>query len=153
MINQLIEQNPHILDKYGSDYIETLTKILIKRGKQASGKLIRSLNYDIKDLMIEIFAEDYLDFVDQGVDGVFTSYGSPFRYTDQMPPITEIAKWCAIKGISPTAAFPIARKIFKFGIEPTFVIDETNRTINVDESILITVIEEWLVKKYNIKYD
>lgn len=153
MINQLLEQNPHILQKYGEDYIKELTKNLIKHGKKASGQLINSLNYDIKNLMIEIYAEDYLDFVDQGVDGVFTSYGSPFRYTNKMPPIAEIAKWCEIKGLSPNLAFPIAKNIFKFGIEPTFVIEETNKKINVNEESLIPIIEEWLLKKYNIEND
>jgi len=153
MIDELIKQNPQLLEKYGEDYIKALAKNLMQAGKSASGKLINSLRYDIRGLAIEIFAEDYLDFVDQGVDGRFTSYGSPFRYTNKMPPVSEIAKWCAIKGISKSAAFPIARNIFNFGIEPTFVIEETNNQINLDEDILVDIIEDWLVKKYNIEND
>jgi hypothetical protein len=153
MINELLKQNPQLLDKYGSDYIKVLTSNLIKAGKKASSKLINSLSYDIKELTIEIYGEDYLDFVDQGVDGRWTSYGSPFRFTNKMPPVSEIAKWCSIKGISEKAAFPIARKIFNFGIEPTYVIEQTNKEVNIDESILISNIEDWLLKKYNIEND
>lgn len=151
MINELIKQNPQLLNKYGDDYVKTLTKHLLEADKRASGKLIQSLNYDVKDFMIEILGEDYLDFVDQGVDGKFTSYGSPFRFTNKMPPVSEISKWCSIKGIPKSAAFPIAKNIFKFGIEPTGVIEKTNREVNLNEDILIDVIEEWLVKKYNIE--
>jgi hypothetical protein len=35
---------------------------------------------DSEGWIIEILGEDYLEYVDQGVDGIFSVYGSPYRY-------------------------------------------------------------------------
>jgi hypothetical protein len=152
MINELIKQNPQVLEMWGADYIKILTKHLLQANKRASGKLINSLDHrvrmDAEGWIIEILGEDYLEYVDQGVDGRFSVYGSPYRYTNKMPPVSAISKWCDIKGISRSAAFAIAKNIFKFGIEPTYVIQNTEREFKADLGDLVKVIEQAIVKKY-----
>jgi len=152
MINDLIKQNPQVLEMWGREYVDILTKNLLQAGKRASGKLINSLDHRVKmdseGWIIEILGEDYLEYVDQGVDGIFSVYGSPYRYTNKMPPVSEISKWCSIKGISQSAAFAIAKNIFKFGIEPTYAISKTEREFKVELGELALLIEEAIVKKY-----
>jgi len=109
------------LKQFGKDYVEILTKYLIQNRKNSTGRLIDSINANItkeaEQINIIIKSDDYLTFVDKG------------RKSGSYPPINKIAQWARIKGISPNAVFPIARKIFRFGIKPTNVIDKTVTTI------------------------
>lgn len=103
---------------FGQDYVKILTALLKKKGKVGSGALINSLDYRIQEsanqISIIIQSNDYLKFVDEG------------RKPGSYPPIQAISKWATLKGISQEAVFPIARSIYKFGIKPTNVIQETN---------------------------
>ena len=103
---------------FGSDYVRVLTALLKKEGKSASGALINSLDYRVKEtaqnISIIIQSNEYLQFVDEG------------RKPGKYPPIRAISKWASLKGISQDAVFPIARSIYKFGIKPTNVIQKTN---------------------------
>lgn len=96
--------------QFGEDYVRVLIKELQAAGKSASGKLMRSIDYrlsDEADAIHFIFdAEDYFNYVDEG------------RKPGSYPPIQDIAKWARIKGLGKSAAFPIARSIYKFGIKP-----------------------------------
>lgn len=106
-----------LIKDFGKDYVKILTIQLKKADKKASGALINSIDYRLQDeanyIKILIEANDYLEYVDQG------------RKPGSYPNITAISKWASMKGISQDAVFPIARKIFKFGIEPTNVIGKT----------------------------
>jgi hypothetical protein len=109
------------LNQFGKNYVEILTAELIAADKKATGNLIDSLDWRVQGeataIQIFIQANDYLTYVDQG------------RKPGSYPPIQAIKTWCSIKGIPQSAAFPIARSIFKFGIKPTNVIDKTIRKI------------------------
>jgi len=98
-------------------YEEQLREILIQNGKESSGTLVNSIRSDVRTdgdkAVIEIYAEDYLRFVDQG------------RKPGRFPPIDKIRSWVAIQGISEEAVFPIARKIATQGIPATPVINPT----------------------------
>ncbi|EFX61756.1 hypothetical protein DAPPUDRAFT_271961, partial [Daphnia pulex] len=100
-----------VMDKYGQDVVKELAAQLLRAGKRASGKLINSLNYDLREIadeiQLRILAEDYLTFVDEG------------RKAGKWPNISAIEKWVRIKGIPQTAVFPIAKSIYRFGIRPT----------------------------------
>ena len=115
------------LKMFGQDYIKILTVLLKKHRKNASGALINSINYrvkeDIDSALIEIEANDYLINVDQG------------RKPGKYPPVREIAKWCKLKGIPQGAAFPIARSIFKFGIQPTNILREVSREFETSATL------------------
>lgn len=131
MIDAKTILKPEYFRKYGEDYVAELIKELKSAGKSASGKLIKSISYELQplaeNLRLVINAESYLQFVDAG--------RKPGRY----PPIQEIAKWASIKGIPQSAVFPIARKIYKFGIKPTRVIQSTIK--KMENSSKITVLE------------
>jgi hypothetical protein len=55
--------------------------------------------------MVEIEADDYWKFVDQGVQGATSSakaVGSPFKYKEKGPPIQSLASYITNKGIKVT---------------------------------------------------
>lgn len=116
-----------VLKEFGRDYVKILIAFLKKNKKVASGALINSIDYKLKntaqDIIIALEANDYLEYVDAG------------RKPGSWPPISEIGRWASIKGISKDAVFPIARSIFKFGIEPTNVISKTIREIETSPAL------------------
>lgn len=117
--------------EYGNDYVKILTKLLVSAGKQSSGKLIKSLSSKIQDdarqVNIILEGENYLEYVDKG------------RKPGNYPPISALQKWAKLNGIKQESVFPIAKKIFKFGIKPTNIIDKSIRQY---ENIIIPKIEE-----------
>jgi len=131
-----------VLKDFGKDYVKILTIMLKKAGKKASGALINSIDYrlqrEAKEISIILEANDYLEYVDQG------------RKPGTYPNINAIAKWATLKGIPQGAVFPIAHKIFKFGIEPTNVIEKTIREIETSPTLLKKYEEEMVenVEKY-----
>ena len=136
------------LKEFGKDYVKILTIFLKKNKKIASGALINSLNFRLQktaeEILIILESNDYLEWVDKG------------RRPGTYPPIRAISDWAKIKGISQSAVFPIARNIFKFGIEPTNVIQktvteiETSPTLNRKyEEELLENVEEIIAKGFN----
>jgi len=127
--NQFFEDKNY--REYGSDYIKVIAKLLRGAGKVASGKLIKSLSDKVQDdarkvnLIIE--SEDYFEDVDAG------------RRPGKYPPIKAIEKWAKLKGIDKKSVFPIAKKIYRFGIKPTNIID---KSIKQFEPRLIQSIED-----------
>lgn len=113
---------------FGKDYVKILTIMLKREGKDASGALINSINFRIKETAKEIntilIANDYLKYVDEG------------RKKGSFPPLDAIRTWVDLKGIDRGAVFPIAKKIFEFGIEPTNVIQKTIREIETSPTLL-----------------
>lgn len=120
-----------LLDQFGNDYVNTLTKLLLRYNKKASGNLINSLDYRIRreaqTIQIIIQANDYLSYIDKGVSGTERKFNTPFSYTTKMPPLSALSKWASLKGISQDRVYGIQRSIFKFGIKPTNVIEKTNK--------------------------
>ncbi len=116
-----------IIKLFGSDYIKILTALLKKYDKKATGALINSLDYRLQktanDIKIIIEANDYIKFVDEG------------RKRGSYPPIQAISKWAKVKGIPQSAVFPIAKKIFKFGIKPTNVIQQTTKEFETSQTL------------------
>jgi hypothetical protein len=102
--------------EFGKDYTKILVRELLRAGKNATGQLIRSINYKLKEdaenLLIEIEAENYLEFVDKG------------RRRGTYPPIKPLIEWTQVKGLPENAAWGIQKNIYKFGIKPTNVIQK-----------------------------
>lgn len=105
--------------KYSEKYIRIISQELVRLGKKASGRLIKSLRAKFKDstnaIEMVITSEKYLEYVDKG------------RKKGKYPPIQSIQNWCRLRKIPRAAAYPIAHKIFKFGIKPTNVIQRANK--------------------------
>ena len=142
------------LKEFGKDYVKILTIFLKKNRKIASGALINSINFKLqekaKEILIILESNDYLEWVDKG------------RKPGKYPPLRAISEWARLKGISQNAVFPIARKIFKFGIEPTNVIADTIKEIETSptfqkryEDTLLKNVEEimgYQFEELNKKY-
>lgn len=136
------------MKEFGRDYVKILGRFLLSNrpfAKVASGALLNSLDYRLIEdaTQIQIVANDYLKYVDKG------------RRPGSYPPIRAISKWASIKGIPQSAVFPIARKIFKFGIKPTNVIQKTVREISTSKTIANKYEQEGvdnLIKMINENY-
>lgn len=139
-----------VLRMFGDDYIKILTALLRKKDKKASGALINSLSSKIqqtaKDIVIVIESNDYLKYVDEG------------RKPGKYPPLNAISKWMALKNIPKEALFPIAKSIYKFGIKPTNVIQQTTKEFETSPTLtkkyeenIASFIEEELYKMLTAK--
>lgn len=102
--------------------IDTLTDIAVDIQKQmksiiklngafASGRLYDSVKYKVYKDRQEAY---HLEF-DYVYYGLWVNYGR--KPSNKMPPLNDIREWCRLKGIPQEAAYPIARKIQKFGFK------------------------------------
>lgn len=127
---------------FGNEYKKILVNELISANKQATGKLVQSIDYRIRKeaekYNIELLSESYLKFVDKG------------RKPGSYPPIKPLLEWVNIKGLPERAAWGVRQNIFKFGIKPTNVIQRTIRGIETSEKIR-KLIEDEVVSNF-IKY-
>lgn len=99
-----------------NDYIKDIDKVLQSFANKAvsefktelswTNNLKNNIKYKISDNKLELIMPDY---------AVFVEYG---RKPGKQPPLNAIYKWCESKGIPTGAAYPIARKIGKEGMEP-----------------------------------
>ena len=135
------------LKEFGADYIKILALLLLQSGKNASGSLIRSLNYKIvgeaEQINIEILSNNYLQWVDKG------------RRRGTYPPIKPLINWTTIKGLPIGAAYGTQKNIFKFGIKPTNVIQRTIRAIetsNEEQKKYEDEVVNNIIKNINLKY-
>lgn len=116
--NKIIPNN--LSTELGKEYIKHIASALKSTKKSASGRLIKSLQSKVVDtanaVNILIHSEDYLEYVDKG------------RKKGSFPPIKAIAKWARLKGIKQEAVYPIAKKIYKFGIKPTNILDKAEKS-------------------------
>ena len=106
------------LEDYGENIIRILTEELVRADKVASGRLINSLNYEVRPVgealyQLILTSEDYLKYVDKG------------RRPGSYVPIRALREWVRFRGIPETAVYAINQNIFRFGIRPTNVISAT----------------------------
>ena len=114
-----------LLNTFGKDYVNTLVYLLrnntipSRNGippypKVATGSLINSINYKLRDtatgIQFELYANDYLKYVDKG------------RKPGSYPPIASLLRWARVKGLPQGAAYGTQKNIYKFGIKPTNVL-------------------------------
>lgn len=168
-----MDKNPIIpnqaADRYAEMWADELREQLRIAGKHASGRLIQSIRADALVTAIEagiiVKGADYLKFVDAGVSGTDkVQPGSPYRYTKYAgPPISALQNWIRIKNIQPRSgmsreglAFAIQRKIWKFGVRPTHVLQKTvtamatNKTaLQFMEQAIATNLENEIITELN----
>ena len=133
------------LQKLGNDVVKEGRNILKQKKKNATGTLSRDFDYLVtnqKDSVTLEFefgrAEDYWQFVDEGVKGAggfkgsgrARGHGSPFKYSSKMPPRQPLIKWIKCKSLkgrdakgkfitNNSLAFLIQRSIFQRGLTRT----------------------------------
>lgn len=139
--------SPQKMKEFGKDYVKILYRELRREGKDATGALINSLAFEIREeatkIQFLIKANDYLKYVDKG------------RKPGKYPPIKAIAQWARVKGISQDAVFPIARSIYKFGIKPTNVIQRVVKEFETSSTLRKKYEDEvvnQLIEMININY-
>jgi len=131
------------MEQYGEALVIEIVKGLKDADKVATGKLAKSVSYELIETLdkisVGIKALDYLDNVDSGR-----------RKGAKPPPTGVIVKWMKIRGIKgrnpktgrfqtqEQAAFAIARGISKNGIKPTFVIKKSLRKLKSLQAKLLT---------------
>jgi hypothetical protein len=104
------------MDIVGREVIKELIDQLIHLDKKATGALINSLEYEVvevlNDVFLNIYSLDYLDYLDKG------------RKPGKMPPSQSFIPWIRARGIKiknwtdEQSAFVIARSVGKKGIKP-----------------------------------
>lgn len=129
------------VEEYGKDLVVNLIARLEQLDAYASGRLINSLTMKlqitINQLRLQISGENYFKYIEAG------------RKPGKFPPLAAIIKWCELKGIAKGAAFPIARKIGKFGIKPRPVLAEVIKETSdgrTDENLQMALKKD--VEKY-----
>lgn len=146
---QTVEQSMEtLLAGFANLVIEELQKNLDQDNKNASSVLRQSIVMSVGDREVSISMEDYWKFVDKGVQGNgkgksgkrLKGIGSPYKYTNKMPPVSALKKYIMNKGISikgysdkkrslrknirskpnnpiDNAAFLMARSIQQYGVD------------------------------------
>ena len=132
------------LKSWASNIVRQQRGILKKRGKNATGKLSRSLKYQLSNYsdgyILEFFMAPYGKFIDKGVRGklVQRTYidvtgkrkRTPYKFKSKQPPTRVFDKWLIKRGIAPrdkggkfmsrnSLKFLIARSVYKKGIQAT----------------------------------
>jgi hypothetical protein len=104
-----MEETPSdILVKYGNLFAEAFRKSLLKHDKFVSGNLSQSIiSMPLKvmgqKLVVEIRADEYFKFVNEGVDGWNRKVGSPysFKKAGKRIPLQSMRDFMAMRGIQP----------------------------------------------------
>lgn len=131
------------MEKYGEALVLQIIQELKDAGKEATGNLARSIDYELVEALdsisIGIKGEKYLGVVDGGR-----------RKGAKPPPTGAIIKWMSVKGIKgrnpktgrfqsqKSTAFAIAKGISKNGIKPAFVIKKSLRKLKSLQAKLLT---------------
>lgn len=131
------------MEKYGEALVIEIIRELKDAGKEATGRLAKSIDYELIETLdkisVGIKALDYFEFVDSGR-----------RKGAKAPPADAIVKWMKVKGIKgrdkktgrfqtqKQTAFIIARGISKNGIKPTFVVKKSLRKLKSLQEKLLT---------------
>lgn len=146
--------------KYGKEVVDEIKNRLVGAGKKATGKLIKSIRFEVKkELDITFKMADYGQYVDKGVSGAGIPDGfkgklkpvvtsGKFKFRNKMPPDNKSMRdWMKIKGIPKKASFPVRRSIWIFGISPTnfFTIPTTRRQKQFNKGV-----EENMAKDFDI---
>ena len=140
------EETLKVLNHFGERVVIDSKKNLKKRNKVVSGKLINSIDADVKvhknSFSLSFNMEDYWEFIDYGVKGVGGKKAdgstwkkkrvtnSKFKYKKKKPPIIALNGWTIRKGIAPRDSkgkftkrrgllFAISTSIFRTGLETT----------------------------------
>lgn len=131
-----------VLNKFGK-YVTSQAKANLTRQKRNVGKtLYNSIGYDFKvnrasgKFYFKFYMEDYGQYQDLGVHGKKSSpisaQGSPFKYTNKMPPPKAFGQWAIKRGLDgvrdkktgrfisrKSLQYAIARSIYNHGIPAT----------------------------------
>ncbi|RZJ96052.1 MAG: hypothetical protein EOO46_25675, partial [Flavobacterium sp.] len=81
-----------VLSQIAGEFIKRVQNNIQSAKLNATGKMSRIEIETLPD-GINILAEKYLVYHDQGVSGTQRKFNTPFAYTNKMPPIDKIKEW------------------------------------------------------------
>lgn len=152
-----------ILSDWVSERIEEAQRILKETGRNSSSTLsnsIQALPFEQSDgsFLVKVIAEDYYDFVNQGVDGLERSFGSPYSFKNlgvgskMKQAFSEFIRRKGIKGLSwinnegeriqkilttakdyEGASYVLAKATKKRGIKPSHFMDIAFSQEHIDD--------------------
>lgn len=128
-----------VLTKFAKYVIQQAKNNLTRNKRNSSKDLYNSLDYDLRvgenSFSLSFKMEDYGEYQDKGVKGAKSTYasaaGSPYKYTNKMPPASAFSQWVVRKGLEgvrnkqgqfvkrKSLQFAIARSIYEKGIPAT----------------------------------
>jgi hypothetical protein len=155
---------------FGKYVVQQSRTNLTKGNINASKRLYNSLGYEVKvsknSFQLSFVGEDYLSYIDEGVNGTQKQRGSRFSFGSKMPPPKAFDKWIIKRGLAPrengkfvsrdSIKFAIAKSVQKNGIRKTefFTKPFTKAYDKLPEEILIAYgldLETFLQNTLNIK--
>jgi len=127
------------LDRIGKVWVKAMKQKIRQKGKVASGNLLNSISYRVVMIggspTLEITYADYITYVNQGRRA--RGEERPISAANGAVPIKALVKWIKQKGLSGalmrgrtskktlSLAFAIRASIWKYGIPPADLYDET----------------------------
>lgn len=128
-----------VLTKFAKYVIQQARTNLTRNKRNSTGDLYNSLSYDLSvgdnSFSLSFKMEDYGEYQDKGVKGAKSTYssaaGSPYKYTNKMPPSSAFSQWAVKKGLDgvrnkkgqfvkrKSLQYALARSIYEKGIPAT----------------------------------
>jgi hypothetical protein len=128
-----------VMVKFAKYVIQQARSNLSRKKQNVTGDLYKSLDYDLNvsknSFSLSFKMEDYGLYQDAGVRGAKSTYtsaaGSPYKYTNKMPPSSAFSQWAIKKGLDgvrdkkgrfikrKSLQFALARSIYNKGIPAT----------------------------------
>ena len=123
------------LDDFGKKVTrEAKANVNLKRGKynlSNTGKLAKSISYNVDGRSVSFKMEKYGIFQDLGVSGTQRKFKTLFSYKDKKPPLKVFDKWVVSRGLAPrnksgrftsrkSIKFALQKHIFTQGIKPKY---------------------------------
>jgi len=161
----VFKNTENYIETYGEQVTKEIQNRLKSHGKYATGKLYKSIKFELKknkeDIIILFKMADYGQYVDKGVNGWKKRTGGKYQFKPKdgngtggkSKFIQSLFKWCQAKGMDKNAAFAIRRKVWRDGISPTnfFTIPTTRRQKQFEKGVernMIKDIEIQLQKEF-----
>lgn len=129
-----IKQINQALSNFGDTVVKESLQELKRLDKNVTNRLSNSLDYKVNvknnKANIKFEYDEYLMYVDLGVNGKEVPVGSPFSFREKMPPADDLAKWAKDRSLGfkdengkrmtyKQMGFVLSRSIFKKGIRPS----------------------------------
>lgn len=116
MAIMLLSEVNKVLDRYGTDAIESMNKFLDENGIENLQKsMTKKVESKYPESILTVSMSEYGKFIDSGS-----------KYTTKFPPPDAISRWCDRRGLANgekdkngfnKATYPVSLKIFRDGIK------------------------------------
>lgn len=95
-----------------------------------TGGLKKSIKAIVNDEGFTVDSFEYLNFLDEGVDGTEVTYGSKFSYAIKKPPIKSLKAWSKKRGLN---VWAVQNSLFRKGIRPRRFIRKADTQVDFNK--------------------